>query len=90
MISATNWTWEIIDALEYSKLNALLEYWNERPPMGVVLQGIATALGAQFRVPDTTNTPAASETEKTHTTGLELLGIMRQSGLPFGVSHGRD
>jgi hypothetical protein len=71
-----------VDALTWYQLNSLIEYWNERPPIQSLLQGIAMALGA--RLPSKQEQPEVPKI----TSAEELIGIMRGSGLNFGVIHG--
>lgn len=71
--------------LTWSKLNSLLDYWNERPPMHIILQGIAMSLGASFP----SSAKKVEEPSSSHITSAEeLIGILQHSGLNFGVIHG--
>jgi hypothetical protein len=72
--------------LTWQQLISLLDYWNEYPPVHILLQGIAAGLGARFgntkvQAPELPNKVQSAE---------ELVGVLQGSGLPFGViPHGR-
>lgn len=85
------WTYREIDEITWSELTDLLNYWEEFPPVNVLLRGMANGMGA--RLPESRRAAASTQSSlpspKHVQSGEELLGILQGSGLPFGVIHGR-
>jgi hypothetical protein len=97
VISATGWTWSDVDDLTWSQLVALLEYWEEFPPMHVCVQGIASGfLGRPIGRARTRSAgkPSASSGSTEIKTAEQLMDLVLGSGLggvivkPKQVPHG--
>jgi hypothetical protein len=87
-VTATGWTYDVIDALTWHRLVSLLGYWRDHPPAHILLQGIAGGLGAKFK--DTTKRMAADgPLPNPIVSPQQLIGILQSNGLNFGVSDGR-
>jgi hypothetical protein len=83
VISATNWTWHTVDELTWPELMALLDYWQDFPPVHIMVQGIASGISGQRlgRVSPKSQPKHIRNAE-------ELIGIFAGSGIPGGVIHG--
>jgi hypothetical protein len=78
-----------VDRCTWQQIQRLFQYWNVRPPLAVVLRGIAVGLGATFKDFEGDDYGEIPEvTAPKHTSAEEFLGIIGASNLNVGIING--